>query len=206
MKKVTINQQDIFILSESYSPITVLTLLQEVSAAVDVKIDWNALVKKTATEITNAREYQMLWRHLAYRHPLLDKIEEGAEPLDDDSDLEIELEIAPPNIEETLCQAKEYAQLLLGITKKTDLKAPLAEKGVDKEMLDAAPDKQPPQTSHAVASSSLQKKLIQPTGAPIVGGIEPGLDEATEGVVGDVQGLLGKKRHLGDGADETPVD
>ncbi|XP_042467806.1 uncharacterized protein LOC122050985 [Zingiber officinale] len=206
MKKVTINQQDIFILSERYSPITVLTLLQEVSAAVDVKIDWNALVEKTATEIMNAREYQMLWRHLAYRHPLLDKIEEAAEPLDDDSDLEIELEIAPPNIEEALCQAKEYAQLLLGITKKTDLKAPLADKGVDKEMLDAAPDKQPPQTSHVVASSSLQKKLIQPTGAPIVGGIEPGLDEATEGVVGDVQGLVGKKRQLGDGADETPVD
>ncbi|XP_042472980.1 uncharacterized protein LOC122055560 isoform X1 [Zingiber officinale] len=206
MKKVTISQQDIFILSQRYSPSTVLTLLQEVSAAADVKIDWNALVEKTATGITNAREYQMLWRHLAYRHPLLDKIEEGAEPLDDDSDLEIELEIAPPITEEASCQAKEYAQLLLGSRKNTDLEAPLAEKGVDKEMLDTAPDKQPLQTSHAVASSSLQKKLSQPTGAPIVGSIEPGLDEVAEGVVGDVQGLVRKKRRLGDGADETPVD
>ncbi|KAG6517133.1 hypothetical protein ZIOFF_020513 [Zingiber officinale] len=202
-------------LENLYSPSTVLTLLQEVSAAADVKIDWNALVEKTATGITNAREYQMLWRHLAYRHPLLDKIEEGAEPLidstcfmlqDDDSDLEIELEIAPPITEEASCQAKEYAQLLLGSRKNTDLEAPLAEKGVDKEMLDTAPDKQPLQTSHAVASSSLQKKLSQPTGAPIVGSIEPGLDEVAEGVVGDVQGLVRKKRRLGDGADETPVD
>ncbi|XP_042467805.1 uncharacterized protein LOC122050983 isoform X2 [Zingiber officinale] len=185
-----------------------LTLMQEVYEVADaaVKIDWNALVEKTATGITNAREYQMLWRHLAYRHPLLDKIEEGAEPLDDDSDLEIELEIVPPVIEEASCQAKELAEIVLGLREKTDLNAPLAEKGVDKEMLDAAPDKQAPQTSHAVASSSLQEKLSQPTGAPIVSGVESGLDEAAEGVVGDVQGLVSKKRRLGDGADETPVD
>ncbi|XP_042471439.1 uncharacterized protein LOC122053453 [Zingiber officinale] len=152
----------------SYNLSTPLTLLQEVYevADTDVKIDWHALVKKTATGITNAREYQMLWRHLAYRHPLLDKIEEGAEPLDDDSDLEIELEIVPPVIDEAVRQATECVQLLfsscgLGSTKKTGLKAPLVEKGVDKEILDAAPGKQPPQTSHGVAVSTLLKKQTE---------------------------------------------
>ncbi|XP_042472975.1 uncharacterized protein LOC122055557 [Zingiber officinale] len=208
MKKVATNEQDTYNLSQRYDLSMLLTLMQEVYEVADaaVKIDWNALVEKTATGITNAREYQMLWRYLAYRHPLLDKIEEGAEPLDDDSDLEIELEIVPPVIEEASCQANELAEILLGLREKTDLNAPLAEKGVDKEMLDAAPDKQPPQTSHAVASSSLQKKLSQPTGAPIVSGVESGLDEAAEGVVGDVQDLVSKKRRLGDGEDETPVD
>lgn len=61
---------------------TVLTVLQEVSQVQDVKIDWNELVKKTTTGITNAREYQMLWRHLAYHHGLLDKFDDdSAQPL-----------------------------------------------------------------------------------------------------------------------------
>ncbi|XP_042472983.1 uncharacterized protein LOC122055562 isoform X1 [Zingiber officinale] len=170
MKKVATNEQDTYILSQRYNLSTPLTLLQEVYevyevADTDVKIDWHALVKKTATGITNAREYQMLWRHLAYRHPLLDKIEEGAEPLDDDSDLEIELEIVPPVIDEAVRQAKECVQLLfsscgLGSTKKTGLKAPLVEKGVDKEILDATPSK-PSQTSHGVAISTLLKKQTE---------------------------------------------
>ncbi|KAG6517132.1 hypothetical protein ZIOFF_020512 [Zingiber officinale] len=180
MKKVATNEHDTYLLSQRYNLSTPLTLLQEVYevADTDVKIDWHALVKKTATGITNAREYQMLWRHLAYRHPLLDKIEEGAEPLfnqidstcfmlqDDDSDLEIELEIVPPVIDEALRQATECVQLLfsscgLGSTKKTGLKAPLVEKGVDKEILDASPGKQPPQTSHGVAVSTLLKKQTE---------------------------------------------
>lgn len=59
----------------------VLALLQEVAQLPVEKYDWKSLVKKTSTGITNAREYQMLWRHLAYSHGLLDKLEEGAEPL-----------------------------------------------------------------------------------------------------------------------------
>ena len=59
----------------------ILTLLQEVSQVADVSIDWSALVKRTATGITNAREYQMLWRHLAYHHALLEKTDDAAEPL-----------------------------------------------------------------------------------------------------------------------------
>lgn len=64
-----------------YSATTVLALLQEVAQFPEAKIDWNELVKKTSTGISNAREYQMLWRHLAYRDSLSDKLEEGAEPV-----------------------------------------------------------------------------------------------------------------------------
>lgn len=64
-----------------YTPTAVLALLQEVAQLADVKIDWNALVKKTSTGISNAREYQMLWRHLAYGHALLEKLEDGVQPL-----------------------------------------------------------------------------------------------------------------------------
>lgn len=58
-----------------------LSLLQEVAQFPGVKLDWNALVKKTSTGISNAREYQMLWRHLAYRTHLLEKLEDEAQPL-----------------------------------------------------------------------------------------------------------------------------
>ncbi|XP_042472978.1 uncharacterized protein LOC122055558 isoform X3 [Zingiber officinale] len=168
MKKVATNEHDTYLLSQRYNLSTPLTLLQEVYevADTDVKIDWHALVKKTATGITNAREYQMLWRHLAYRHPLLDKIEEGAEPLDDDSDLEIELEIVPPVIDEALRQATECVQLLfsscgLGSTKKTGLKAPLVEKGVDKEILDASPGSSyPPKKKRKLWTKEEDKELI----------------------------------------------
>ena len=58
-----------------------LALLQEVAQVQDVKIDWNNLVKKTSTGISNAREYQMLWRHLAYRQALAERLDDGAEPM-----------------------------------------------------------------------------------------------------------------------------
>lgn len=66
---------------DRYSPTTVLALLQEVAQAPDAKIDWNDLVKNTSTGISNPREYQMLWRHLAYRHALLDDLEDEKAPL-----------------------------------------------------------------------------------------------------------------------------
>lgn len=56
-------------------------MLQEVEQVAEEKIDWNAMVKKSTTGITNAREYQMLWRHLAYRHDLVDKLDDEAQPL-----------------------------------------------------------------------------------------------------------------------------
>lgn len=65
-----------------YDATTILRLLQEMAFYADVKMDWNELVKKTATGITNAREYQMLWRHLSYRDPLLLPVDDDdAQPL-----------------------------------------------------------------------------------------------------------------------------
>lgn len=73
----------LYFVHNRYPATTVVTLLQEVSqvASCAPKIDWKKLVGRTATGITSAREYQMLWRHLAYRDKLLEKIEENAEPL-----------------------------------------------------------------------------------------------------------------------------
>lgn len=59
---------------------TILKMLQEMAYYSEIKMDWNELVKKTTTGITNAREYQSLWRHLSYRHPLL-PVEDDAQPL-----------------------------------------------------------------------------------------------------------------------------
>ncbi|THG11682.1 hypothetical protein TEA_016050 [Camellia sinensis var. sinensis] len=80
-KKGSISEKDISTLLQRYEATTMLTLLQEVAQIQDVKIDWNALVKKTATGISNVREYQMLWRHLAYRDTLVERLDDGAEPL-----------------------------------------------------------------------------------------------------------------------------
>lgn len=59
---------------------TILRMLQEMAYYSEIKMDWNELVKKTTTGITNAREYQLLWRHLSYREPLL-PLEDDAQPL-----------------------------------------------------------------------------------------------------------------------------
>ncbi|XP_039171634.1 uncharacterized protein LOC104449190 isoform X2 [Eucalyptus grandis] len=94
-RKGSISEEDISTLLQRYSATAVLCLLQEVAQFQGVKVDWNELVKKTSTGITNAREYRTLWRHLAYRSTLPEKLEDGDEPLDDDSDLEYELEAFP---------------------------------------------------------------------------------------------------------------
>ncbi|CAH9121741.1 unnamed protein product [Cuscuta epithymum] len=91
-KRCFVSDEDVSTLLQRYGPATVLALLQEVAQVREVNIDWNELVKKTKTGITNAREYQLLWRHLAYRQPLAEGLVDGAQPLDDDSDLEYELE------------------------------------------------------------------------------------------------------------------
>lgn len=62
-----------------YSPATILTALQEVTQHAQRRsIDWRALVAKTATGITSAREYQMLWRYIAYGHDLVENVEDGS--------------------------------------------------------------------------------------------------------------------------------
>ncbi|KAK2977979.1 hypothetical protein RJ640_023517, partial [Escallonia rubra] len=96
-----------------YKATTVLALLQEVAQVQDAKIDWNALVKKTTTGITSAREYQMLWRHLAYRDSLLERLDDAAEPLDDDSDLEYELEAFPTVSSEASTEAAACVKVLI---------------------------------------------------------------------------------------------
>jgi hypothetical protein len=65
-----------------YDAATVLTVLQELTHYNESKFDWNELVKKTTSGISNAREYQMLWRHLAYRYNLPENFdEEGDDPM-----------------------------------------------------------------------------------------------------------------------------
>ncbi|XP_074556980.1 uncharacterized protein LOC141812929 [Curcuma longa] len=176
MKKVSVSEQDVYNVSQRYSPSTILTLLKEISQDPGAKKDWHKLVKNTATGITNAREYQMLWRHLAYHHTLLDNIEEGAEPLDDESDLEVELEIEPPVSEEALIQARECVQVL--------------------SLMNAGVDQPPADGSIALASQSGEKVERSE--------LKPGLDEAAEGVVRGLEHrLVGRKRRL-DRADGNP--
>ncbi|KAK7311679.1 hypothetical protein RJT34_09968 [Clitoria ternatea] len=112
-KKVSFNEEDGATLIQRYDGTTVLTLLQEVAHYPHSKIDWNELVKKTATGISNAREYQMLWRHLAYRDSLPEKLEDGAQPLDDDSDLECELEALPPVSMEAASEAAACVKVMI---------------------------------------------------------------------------------------------
>ncbi|KAF7830020.1 flocculation protein FLO11 isoform X2 [Senna tora] len=112
-KKVTFSDEDAAELSEKYDAVTILTLVQEISRHADVKIDWNEVVKNTATGISNAREYQMIWRHIAYGHELLDHVEDGAEPLDDDSDLDCELEAEPPVNNENALETSACVKVML---------------------------------------------------------------------------------------------
>ncbi|VFQ74218.1 unnamed protein product [Cuscuta campestris] len=112
-KKCYVSEDDVSALLDRYDARTVLALLQEVAQVPDVKIDWNELVKKTTTGIKNAREYQMLWRHLAYRHGLVDRLDDGALPLEDDSDLECELEATPAVGSEASAEAAAYVKVII---------------------------------------------------------------------------------------------
>lgn len=113
-KKGVISEEDVSTLLQRYTATTLLALLQEVAQFDEAKIDWNALVKKTSTGISNAREYQMLWRHLAYRHVLPEKFDDGAYPLDDDdSDLESELEAFPSVTSEASTEAAACVKVLI---------------------------------------------------------------------------------------------
>ncbi|KAI3978979.1 hypothetical protein MKX01_016154 [Papaver californicum] len=112
-RKGLISEEDIASLLKRYSAPTILAVLKEVAQFPDVKIDWNVLVKKSTTGISNAWEYQMLWRHLAYCNVLPEPVEEKPEPLDDDSDLEYELETFPPASDEASLEAAACVKVLL---------------------------------------------------------------------------------------------
>ncbi|WOL02333.1 hypothetical protein Cni_G11052 [Canna indica] len=149
-KKVSISEEDVSLLVQRYNPTTILNLLQEVSQVACFKIDWNALVKRTATGITNAREYQMVWRYLAYHHPLLEKIEDGAEPLDDDSDLEIEVEAVPAPSSEALADADACVKALMpfglpreqGVINRANVEAPATLNVLNDQTIRAPSEKQ----------------------------------------------------------------
>ncbi|CAK8568175.1 unnamed protein product [Lathyrus sativus] len=94
-KKRTFSQIEAVTVTQRYDPTTVFTVLQELSHyPAWKKFDWDELVKKTSSGISNAREYQMLWRHLAYGYSLPEDFE-ADDPMDDDSDLDYELEPLP---------------------------------------------------------------------------------------------------------------
>ncbi|XP_022951801.1 uncharacterized protein LOC111454534 [Cucurbita moschata] len=126
LKKRSVSEKDISTFLPRYSPTTVLTLLQEVSQVSEAKpkIDWNEIVKNTSTGISNPREYQMLWRHLAYRHALLDNLEDETAPLEDDSDLECELEPFPSFSCETSTEAAACAKVFIASGSSSHLSLP----------------------------------------------------------------------------------
>ncbi|XP_073288047.1 uncharacterized protein [Primulina huaijiensis] len=112
-KKGSITEEDAAALLERYSVETLLTLLQEVERVAGDKMDWDELVKNTATGISCAREYQMLWRHLAYGNMLEDQIDSDAEPMDDDSDLEFDMKASPAATNEESALAEACVKVLI---------------------------------------------------------------------------------------------
>ncbi|XP_023545927.1 uncharacterized protein LOC111805215 isoform X1 [Cucurbita pepo subsp. pepo] len=124
LQKRSLNENDVSTILRRYSPTTVLALLQEVAQVPEAKIEWKELVKNTSTGISNPREYQMLWRHLAYRHALLDNLEDEKAPLEDDSDLECDLEPFPSVSCETLTEAAACAKVFISSGSSSDLNVP----------------------------------------------------------------------------------
>ncbi|CAJ2652209.1 unnamed protein product [Trifolium pratense] len=112
--KSSFTEQDSLVLLQKYDASTLLKLLQEVASHDRWKINWNEMVKKTSTGISSAKEYQMLWRHLAYGHSLIDAdFEDDDLPLDDDSDLECEKETLPSIPKQTALQAAACVQVMI---------------------------------------------------------------------------------------------
>ncbi|KAG8390077.1 hypothetical protein BUALT_Bualt01G0045900 [Buddleja alternifolia] len=111
--RASICEEEISALLQRYSIKTVLTLLQEVAKVAGEKIDWNAVVQNTATGISSARECQMLWRNLAYGQTLFDQFDNGANPMEDDSDLECELEAFPAPSREASAEATACVKVLI---------------------------------------------------------------------------------------------
>ncbi|CAN6232012.1 unnamed protein product [Urochloa humidicola] len=114
-RKRPLSEDDVYLLLHRYAPGTILTALQEVAqhAEAGKRINWKAMVGKSATGITSAREYQMLWRHFAYNHDLDETVDAGEQPLGDDSDLELEIEPVPNPTQEALSEASALAKALI---------------------------------------------------------------------------------------------
>ncbi|XP_051216990.1 uncharacterized protein [Lolium perenne] len=113
-RKRDLSEDDVYLILHKYSPTQVLTVLQEVSQHAERRrIDWRALVAKTATGITSARDYQMLWRYLAYGHDFVELVDTTAQPLGDESDLEGEIEPSPTPSSDALAEASGFAKILM---------------------------------------------------------------------------------------------
>ncbi|KAL1532351.1 hypothetical protein AAHA92_32375 [Salvia divinorum] len=114
-KKSTISEDDMSAVLQRYSMETVFALMQEMEQAAGAKIDWAEMAKNSATGISCAREYHMLWRNLAYGEALIDQLDSDAEPMDvdDDSDLEHEVEPSPPVGREASVEAAACVKVLI---------------------------------------------------------------------------------------------
>ncbi|CAN6865943.1 unnamed protein product [Brassica oleracea] len=110
-RKEFISEGDIATLLQRYDTMTILKLLQEMAYYAEPKMDWNELVKKTSTGITSAREYQLLWRHLAYRDSLL-PMDDNPLLQDDDSDIEFELEASPAVTVDAVSEAVAHVKVI----------------------------------------------------------------------------------------------
>ncbi|KAF5807798.1 putative transcription factor MYB-related family [Helianthus annuus] len=178
----SITEQHLSLTLQRYSPTTILTLLHEVAQVQDVKIDWNALIKHTKTGITNPREYQILWRHLAYCDPLLETLEKDTQPVDDDSDLECEREAFPTVSNEASAEAAACVKVLMASSSPNDIErgsvieAPLT--------INIPRTKHPlenPQVANSVSGVSISVPVFVPTQLlPTVPSAE-GLDNANGG-------------------------
>ncbi|CAM0945791.1 unnamed protein product [Alopecurus aequalis] len=111
-RKRDFSEDDVYLILHKYTPATILTALQEVAQHAERRrIDWRALVAKTTTGITSAREYQMLWRYFAYRHDFVENVDDSSQPLGDESDLECEIEPFPTPSSEAVAEASGFAKL-----------------------------------------------------------------------------------------------
>ncbi|XP_013605032.1 PREDICTED: cell wall protein AWA1 isoform X2 [Brassica oleracea var. oleracea] len=122
-RKEFISEEDMATLLQRYDTMTILKLLQEMAYYAEPKMDWNEMLKKTSTGITNARDYQLLWRHLAYRDSLL-PVDDNALPLDDDSDMECELETSPAVNVDVVSEAVAHVKVIASSFVPSDLDIP----------------------------------------------------------------------------------
>lgn len=119
-----ISEGDVALLLRRYTASTLLALLQEIYNTAESKLDWTTLMKASNCGISNARECQTLWRHLAYRANLPDGFEDDMEPLEDDSDLEFEVEPLPGVSPEVAANVAACVKVLAatGSTANTSIK------------------------------------------------------------------------------------
>ncbi|KAL3699732.1 hypothetical protein R1sor_017754 [Riccia sorocarpa] len=180
-KKGTLSEVEMGQILRRYSAVTVMGLLREIAKCESTKLDFNALVKKSCTGISCAREYQALWRHIAYREELDDSYEEDAEPLDDDSDLEFELEPKPSVTAEATAEAAAWVKAdmqrygILPLKRKADALSKSKTKDADAT---------PAGANQAPASSGLSASAVDANGKTVPAASVAALDVKTTNLTG----------------------